>query len=146
MKSFMIFTFGIGALWDGFTTMIGIAAILKAQSLPEIAMCFVGGLMVAGFGLGTKFIFANKGFVYGFIQFLWLLCIGFDFYTSFAGNAQYLVLRTGSTNVFDFSNFNLNFGSLFSTLELGQVAVLLVLTILISSSPILISYLVEDLN
>jgi len=132
MRQLMLFCFGVGALWDGITTMLGIATILHAQNELDLALCFVGGLVIMGFSLGTHTIFSEDGFVFFAMRFLWGAAILFDIYTAFTGNAQYIVLKAQDLSAVTMQH-----------LEPRQLIVVLVLTIMVSGSPIFISYMVE---
>src|SRR5258706_7668009 len=131
MRSLMLLCFGIGAIWDGITTMLGIATVLAAKSELDYALCFVGGLLILGFSLGTTTIFNERGVAYMLMRVLWGMAILFDVYTAFMGNAQYIVVKSSGGS------------PLLQGLEFRQIVVLMVMTILVSSSPVFISYLME---
>lgn len=141
MKGFMILCFGVGALWDGLTTALGLAVIIQADDELGYAMCFVGGIIVLGFGIGTKLIFESGGFVYLIMKVLWLIAIIFDFYTAFIGNAQYIILKV---RLLDISRATASLANVTHSINSAQFVVLIVLTVLVSASPILISYLQGD--
>ncbi|SRR5258708_8443853 len=132
MRGIMIMCFGVGAIWDGITTMLGIATILNARTELDYGLCFVGGLVILGFSLSTKTIFSENNLAFIAMRFLWAAAILFDVYTAFTGNTQYVILKTQTFNM-----------ALLQTLEMRQMLVLLVMTLLVSGSPIFISFLVD---
>ncbi len=133
IKNIMLACFGISTLWDGITTALGIAAIIDAKDIFGYALCFVGGVVILGFGIGTQVIFVKNDIPHKIMRGLWVLAVAFDAYTSFMGNAQYIVLRKQLAGLFD----------VVGSLTLGQIIITVGLTILVTASPIMISYLLE---
>lgn len=126
LNGVMILCFAIGALWDGITTAFGIATIINATNLLGYAMCLVGAVMIAGFGLGTRAIFAREGTPFVVLRLFWFLAIIFDVYTALIGNARYVV------------------GAEWNNLTLSQGFVVGLLTLLVSGSPVFIGYLLDE--
>jgi hypothetical protein len=137
----MIFAFFIAALWDGITTVLGVATVIEAQGVTGYALAGVGGLVVFAFGIGTKTIFSEGGFIYIVLRILWILSLLFDLYTSFLGNARYLIMQE---NIRESIGTRMGIDTISNSLDGTQLISVLVLTILVSSSPMVISFLYED--
>jgi hypothetical protein len=88
---------GLGALWDGFTTLFGIDEVLqifygdKVNPLKVIFACVVS-LVVFGFMIATHLIwtFTQDDFVTLMLKGAWGLCFTIDIYTSWRGNSYYV--------------------------------------------------------
>lgn len=132
--AFMIFCFVLASVWDGITTGFGVAAIVGANDPLGYAMCAVAGVVVLGFSVGTKVIWTRREFVFVFMRLFWLGSVAFDFYTSYIGNARYVILRN-----------KLEVGHTLSSQLTGeQIFITLFITALVSGAPILISFLTDD--
>jgi hypothetical protein len=142
MKDFILFCFLIAALWDGFTTVLGTAVILQAREPIQLGFCVASAVVILAFGFGTRTFFDNSSAAYTFFKLGWCLAIIFDTYTSFMGNARYVVLHQ------QFSvTTSEGFLSTFSQMTMQQFLVVGVMTILVSGSPVGFSYLVgEDIK
>ena len=99
MRAFPLLCFMIAALWDGFTTVLGTSVILQAQEPVQYGFCVASAVVILGFGVATRTFFSNTGIVYAFFKLGWCLAIIFDIYTSFMGNASYVVLRQSFADI-----------------------------------------------
>ena len=131
---FMIFCFVVASIWDGITTAFGVASIVGANDPLGYAMCAAAGLVVLGFSVGTKTIWTRSEVVFVFMRILWVAAVAFDFYTSFIGNAKYIILR----NVTEAGK------GLTDQLTQEQLWIVLFLTALVSGAPIFVSYLTTN--
>ena len=142
MKGFLLFCFLVAALWDGVTTVLGTAVILQALEPIQYGFCVASAIVILGFGFGTRTFFGKRGTVYLFFQLGWVLAIIFDAYTSFMGNARYVVLKQPFT-----VTISEGFFLTVSQMSMQQFLVVAVMTILVSGSPVGFSYLVgEDIK
>lgn len=132
LRAFMVLCFGIGALWDGATTALGVAAIIHANDLFGYLMCIVGAVL--GFLVGTKLIFSKGQMPFPLLRLLWIVAFAYDIYTAFIGNVQYIILRKQLDGVVAAAH----------ELTTGQLGLAIGLTVLVSASPIMISYLWAD--
>ena len=142
MKGFILFCFMIAALWDGVTTVLETAVILQAEEPIQYGFCVASAVVILGFGFGTRTFFSKSGTVYTCFRLGWCLAIIFDVYTSFMGNARYVVLKQ-SFNVTTTEGF----WRTVSQMTMQQFLVVAVMTLLVSGSPVGYSYLVgEDIK
>lgn len=119
---FLLIALGIGAIWDGFTTVAGTVEILGSGGL-QIMAAVVFALIIAGFLLGTTYVRNLEGILGKALQGGWWMALLYDLYTSYTGNRDFIMD--------------------------GQVAgsqhVLLIgLTLLVTASPVLFSLIWED--
>ncbi len=98
MKYFMILCFGMGALWDGITTVLGIASIIHADTPLGYATCGIGGILILGFTIGTRVLFSESEPIYYILRIFWLVAILFDGFTALTGNANYIILKRHDRN------------------------------------------------
>jgi hypothetical protein len=133
MKGLLILLFGVGAFWDGLTTMFGVVAMLGANDFRAYLFGIVTGLVILGFGFGTKTIFSEASFPYPIFQVLWIIGILFDMYTSFVGTASYLILHKFGPDA-----------GLFASMSAGQWAFVAGLTVIICSAPMIISFWIDE--
>lgn len=119
---FLMLIFGCISLYDAFTTQIGTADIMDGQMIVSVAFAAVI-LAIVG---STAFIwspnFFEEAFLKTFLRFIWIIAFGYDLYTSYHGNLD--VLMGGSVNE-------------------EQTTILIGLTILVSASPIIFSYMIK---
>jgi hypothetical protein len=127
----MLACFSLGAFWDGLTTAIGIAAIIGATDLIGYFWCLVGAVVILGLGIGTRLIFSKNEMPFPLLKGLWYLAFVFDVFTPFAGNFQYIILKKPAAGLVD-AVYQLSF---------PQLCVAFGLTVLVSASPIVISYI-----
>lgn len=112
----------IASLWDAFMTIYGTITILGNGPL-QIAASLLFSALVFTILLNTKRIMmALGGFMGGMAKFFWFIAIGYDFFTSWVGNSQLIVGDRRNA---------------------AQTLILIGLTLLVVSSPILLSELWE---
>ena len=122
MKGLLIVVFGFAALWDSFTTVFGTVEILGEQGL-QVTASVIFAAIIAGFLLSTAYIFHKGGLVGQILIVFWFIALGYDLFTSYTGNLLFIM------------------GGKVSDV---QTIVLIGMTILVSSSPILISLILDD--
>ena len=138
MKVFLLGCFLLAGLWDGLTTVLGTAVILKAQDYLQFGFCFAAAVVVCGFTFGTRTFFSMVSPFSFFLKLGWGLALGYDCYTSFMGNARYVVLGQKINVITDEGLFDT-----ISQMTLQQFLVVAVMTILISGAPIGYSFLLR---
>ena len=124
---------GIAGLWDGFTTFYGITDImdvshvmqLRNSDMTKIVASAFFALVITGFLFGTKTIWENSKnhSIDPILKLLWFIAFFYDVYTSFYGNQEFIF--HGHINE-------------------EQMMLLVGMTILVSGSPIIYSYLIND--
>ncbi len=88
---------GLGALWDGFTTLFGIDEVLMIFSADPVnpikaAFAVIVSLVVFGFMIATHWIwtFTSEDLITLLLKIAWFLCFAIDLYTSVRGNSYYV--------------------------------------------------------
>ena len=132
-REITLYCFGLAALWDGTTTAFGIAGIIGADGFWSYVFCLVGGVVILGFGISTREIFANSAMPYPVLKALWWTAFSFDVATSWYGNVAYIVLHKRPDGLLD----------ALTSLTLPQLLLALGLTVLVSSAPVMLSYILE---
>jgi hypothetical protein len=118
LKIFLLIVLVMAAIWDGFTTFYGTIQILGDGPLQIVASVLFSALIL-GIVLNTRRILERlNGFIGVITKFFWFVALSYDFYTSWTGNADLIVGRSGET---------------------AETLVLLGLTLLVIASPILLS-------
>lgn len=113
-----IFIFGLASLWDGCTTVYGTVRALGEVSFFSIFSAFIVAAIVLVMLFYTKtIIFAANQAKHLPFKLMWLACFAYDIYTSFLGN-QDLILGQSTEQ---------------------SLIVLIGMTILVSSSPVMVS-------
>jgi len=123
MRGILLIIFGLVATWDVFTTFVGISEILGDKGSAQIFIAVVFALVIAGFLFGTSYIFSSSGGASSILIVLWFIALGYDLYTSYAGNLYYVMEGSASGN---------------------QHIILIGLTLLVSCAPIIVSSIVEE--
>jgi len=124
---------GFAGLWDGFTTFYGLSEIMGVSNVLELNNREITKIIAsAGFALVvTGFLFATKTIWETFennaiapiLRLLWLLALFIDVYTSFYGNQEFIF---------------------FGKINDEQMMILIAMTALVSGSPIIYSYLIDN--
>lgn len=132
MQILLIIT-GFAGLWDGFTTFYGLSEImgvsnvikLQSQELTKIIASACFALVVTGFLFATKIIWelSKDNSIAPILRTLWFLALSIDVYTSFYGNQEFIF--SGRIND-------------------EQMIILVGMTALVSGSPIVYSYLINN--
>jgi len=112
---------GLTGLWDGFTTFYGVSQIMGTTKEATIASAFFA-FIIAGFLFGTKTIWdiAGNNLLSIILKLLWFIALSYDIYTSFYGNKTFILNGQGSEE---------------------QMIILIGMTLLVSGSPIIYSYI-----
>jgi len=129
----ILFITGFAGLWDGFTTFYGLTEImgvsdvmeLKSREITKIIASACFALVITGFLFGTKTIWetSKNNAIAPILKLLWFIAFFYDVYTSFYGNQEFIF--SGRSND-------------------EQMMMLIGMTILVSGSPIIYSYLIDD--
>lgn len=120
----LVIACGLTGLWDGFTTFYGTSQVMGANETQVIASA-VFALIIGGFLFGTKVIWESptNTFLALLLRSFWLIALGYDLYTSYLGNRDFILGGNVSED---------------------QMVILIGMTILVSGAPIIFSYLVDD--
>lgn len=123
MQNFLAVVFFFASIGDGFTTVFGTFSLLE-RSEQALAVALIVSIVVYGFLVGTSWIFhrVGEGFIFVLMLPFWAIALGYDMYTSFKGTIHFL------------------FGGRYTD---EQLVLVLIITALISSSPILFSLLID---
>jgi hypothetical protein len=122
MKWFLFIVLTIATIWDTFTTVYATVNILGTGILQIIAALLFAALILS-FMLNTRRIMQwRSGFVGGIVKVFWFVALACDFYTTWVGNANLLTRGQGDT---------------------AELVILTGLTLLVTSSPLLLSTLWE---
>jgi len=124
MKLYLLIVLTLAAIWDGFATVYGTLQVL-GDGLPQIVASFLFSALIMGFVLNTARImrWARSGeFVALITTFFWFIALGYDFYTSWLGNADFIIQNSGDST---------------------ETVILVGLTALVVASPILLSLMWE---
>lgn len=122
MKLFLFIVLTIASIWDTFTTVYATLDILGTGILQIIAALLFAALIMS-FILNTRRIMQwRSGFVGGIVKLFWFVALGCDFYTTWVGNANLLTRGQG---------------------DAAELIILTGLTLLVTSSPLLLSVLWE---
>jgi len=89
MKKFLIIIFALIAVWDAFTTFIGVFGITENNGQAMI-YSVVASVLVFAFMVGTTHILNIEGVAGKFLKVFWVIAIVVDFVTSFIGNSIFL--------------------------------------------------------
>lgn len=96
MRIIIVVLLTIAAVWDVFTTIYGTVQILGTAPL-QIAVSILFGLLIFAFNLNTKRLMKwHSAFVSAMAKFICFIAIGYDYYTSWVGNADLLTRGEGS--------------------------------------------------
>ena len=126
MASFLMVVFALISLYDGFTTIIGTANIMNDQMIISVVFAIaILSLVGSTAFIWSKSVLTEDLFLGTFLKFLWFIAMGYDIYTSYQGNLN--VLIGGYVND-------------------EQLVILIGLTILVSASPVIFSYLLLKTN
>jgi hypothetical protein len=135
----------LSAVWDLVTTFLGILIVLAQTHIVAISLAVVGTLIVVAFNFATRSIWRRQGHRHNYgLQFLllrvvWLMAMGVDLWTSMTCNAWFISpnLPDDSLALFD----------LLGSLTVGQLVIVVFVTLVTGVSPMLVGYLREkDIN
>lgn len=140
---FLRITLILGTLWDVITSFLGIAGLLGVTNsrnidISAIGICvtaIVGSLIILALSLYSEEIWSKEKDLEGqLLKIAHILTVFFDAYTSFLGTAQNLILR-GNKSIF----LTVGMSEVLSEVGGEEIFVLLVVTLLITASPIVLS-------
>jgi hypothetical protein len=118
----LLVVLAVASLWDAFMTIYGTVTILGSGPL-QIAASLLFCALVLTLLLNTKRIMRSlSGLMGNMTKFFWFVAIVYDFFTSWVGNSQLIIGDKRNA---------------------GQTVILIGLTLLVVSSPILLSELWE---
>ena len=135
-------TFHISMVWDLLTTFLGSLIILGSANFITLGLSFIGSLTVEAFNFSTKSIWEyrrGKRPEVGLLKLIWWFAIAFDFWTSLTCNTTYVALQRftwGQTA---------SLSQLFTQLTIGQMLIVLFVTMLTTISPMMVGY-IRDRN
>ena len=114
----------LAAFWDGVTTVYGTATILgDTAMISHIFIGFLFGALILIVLLNTRHIFTRSGAGSEFFRIFWTVALVYDTITAWQGNRNFI-----------FPGY----------LQGQQQILLLGLTVMVSGSPILCSYLIHE--
>lgn len=92
MKQILLVIFGLTALWDAFTTLIGTSTYLTPAGSERLILVpsFVA-LVILGFMVGSKRIWGQEGTVGVIFKVFWVIAFAYDVYTSYLGNLELIM-------------------------------------------------------
>ncbi|NEP82709.1 MAG: hypothetical protein F6K39_33920 [Okeania sp. SIO3B3] len=142
MLVFLLFLFGAGSIWDFVTSILGIIGLfgvtdLRLEYIPTYITALVGSALILGLSINAKEIWpksANNR--YKILRPFHMMAIIFDFYTSFLGTAQSILLKDSRT-----AFITIGFGEAWEGTTFQQKIALLFITVLVTMSPIAFSRL-----
>ena len=89
MKKFLIVIFALIAIWDAFTTFIGVYGVTEGNE-QGLIYSIVASVLVFAFMIGTTHILSIDGVAGKFMKVFWVIAIIVDVVTSFIGNSIFL--------------------------------------------------------
>jgi hypothetical protein len=129
----------LSTLWDLITTLLGILIILDSRNLVAISLAVIGTLIVVAFNFSTQPIWRRRqrysafGFQLLILRLVWLMALGVDLWTSLTCNAWFIGTQRATDSV--------ALGDLLGSLSLGQLVLLVFITLVTGVSPMLVGYL-----
>lgn len=129
----------LSAVWDLITTLLGILIILDSRNLVAVCLAVIGTLIVVAFSFATRSIWRKRQHfsAYGFqlvgLRLVWLMALMVDLWTSLTCNAWFISANTPNTSI--------ALGDLLGRLTLGQLIIVVFVTLVTGVSPIVMSYL-----
>lgn len=134
----LIIAFRLSMVWDLLTTFLGSLIILGSASFIALGMSFVGSLTVEAFNFSTKSIWERrrgKRPEVGLLKLIWFFAIAFDFWTSLTCNTTYVALQQFTLGQ------SASLAQLFARLTIGQMLIVLFVTMLTTISPMMVGYI-----
>jgi hypothetical protein len=136
MNIVLIAAFSIGAIFDGFTTYCGIAAIVEAKSAFTYAFSAGFALLILALGINTKGIRQARGGFRSALAVVWVVAILVDVYTSLMGNFAYVAFDKSYSQVAEYGVI-----ASFKTVSGSKSIIVILGTLFFCLSPIYLSYL-----
>jgi len=141
--------FTIGAVWGLITTALGCATMLGiSPNIPAVGQAIaldnifqpgsivayvsglIAGALLFALSLFTRQLWSRGGCAFTCFKIIWFFGLLFNFYASVMGNAQYVILGTTLSS----------FSDVFQYAKPSQIAVIGMLSLTTSISPIIVSY------
>lgn len=138
----LVSAFRLSMVWDLLTTFLGSLIILGSASFIALGLSFVGSLTVEAFNFSTKSIWKRrrgKRPEVALLQLIWFFAIAFDFWTSLTCNTTYVALQQFTLGQ------SASLSQLFVYLTIGQMLIVLFVTMLTTISPMMVGY-IRDRN
>ncbi|MGF1515666.1 MAG: hypothetical protein ACFB5Z_18470 [Elainellaceae cyanobacterium] len=129
--------FRLAIAWDLITTFLGMLIVLGSMGFIALGLSIVGTSAVGAFNFSTKAIWGRGGLRPGEalpLKIAWVVAIALDFWTSLACNAAYIALGKVAINL------PRTVGEVLVQLNIGQLLIVLFVTILATISPMLEGY------
>ena len=120
----LLLVLGVTGLWDGFTTFYGTSQILGNDIL-SLIIAVIFSIIITAFLFSTNFIWdinRENSFIIVMLRGFWFVSFLYDMFTSFIGNKDLLIKDIGT---------------------FSQISILVGITILVSGSPIIFSYILH---
>lgn len=134
----IVSAFRLSLIWDLLTTFLGSLIILGNAGFIALGLSLVATLTVGALNFSTNAIWRRRRAPRAeitLLQLTWFFAIAFDFWTSLTCNTTYIAL----------SQLNLGHSEsllqLFSRLTVGQMLIVLFVTLLATISPMMLSYI-----
>lgn len=129
----------LSTVWDLITTCLGILIILDSRNPVAISLAVIGTLIVVAFNFSTRPIWRRRqrysaaGLPLFGLRLVWLMAMGVDLWTSLTCNAWFI----GPQQVWG----GVGLGELLGNLSLGQLILVVFITVVTAVSPMLMGYL-----
>lgn len=126
-RNLILVVLGFVTVYDVLTTIFGTIEILEV-SIGSVVAAVTLGLLIGGMLYYTHEIFLNKGqeFLSQAFKALWALAFLYDIWTSFTGNAKFVLQEENLSKL--------------TTEDWKKLILLLGLTLFVSSCPVILSY------
>ncbi|MEO0534339.1 MAG: hypothetical protein AAF215_10800 [Cyanobacteria bacterium P01_A01_bin.123] len=134
----LISAFRLSMVWDLLTTFLGTLIILGSAGFIALGLSLVGTLTVGAFNFSTKSIWKWRRIrqpEVALLKGVWIFAIAFDFWTSLTCNVTYVALKQ-----FELGRSE-TLSRLFTQLTLGQILIVLFVTILTTIGPMMVGYI-----
>lgn len=144
MQLYLTFIFFIGTVWDFVTSLLGIIGLFgvtnfNLQNIVVYITAVVGALLILGLSISSHQIWdANARSDYKWLRPVHVMSIAYDFYSSFLGTAQSIVLQENRG-----LGISIGFTFVWENTTLGQKVMLLFLSIMVTLSPIILSFRIK---
>ena len=138
----LVSAFRLSMVWDLLTTFLGSLIILGSATFIALGLSLIGSLTVGAFNFSTKSIWERrrkKQPEVGLLKLIWFFAIAFDFWTSLTCNTTYVALQQFSLGQ------SISLSQLFTQLTMGQILIVLFVTMLTTISPMMVGY-IRDRN
>ncbi|PZU98246.1 MAG: hypothetical protein DCF32_19810 [Leptolyngbya sp.] len=129
----------LSTVWDLITTLLGILLILDSRNLVAISLAVIGTLIVVAFNFSTRPIWQRRQrySAYGLpllgLRLVWLMAVAVDLWTSLTCNAWFIGAQRATDSI--------ALPDLLGNLSLGQLIIVVFITVVSGVSPMLVGYL-----